>query len=174
MLVLKPKKKKRNNIFSETSFVVPHKSLRRFCPCIVAMQAVSGHRKDCDSLFLPNEVPCVNVVYIGRYFVHGIFRVLQSLHTLYALKWTQKYFDKQVLLWFLNIRRVNVPVVLFLFLPVCLCHFLDVTLFLSAYIIRRNSYFVLGKGVRLQLWTLSPTWNDSGSLCLIVLIWNLR
>lgn len=131
--------------------MVPHKSLIRFCPRIVAMQAVSGRRKDCDSLFLPNEVPCVNVVYIGRYFVHGIFRVLQSLHTQYALKWTQKYFDKQVLLWFLNIRRwVNVSVVLFLVLPVCLCHYLDVTLFLSAFIIHRNSYFILGKGVRLQ------------------------
>lgn len=69
MLILKPKKK----VLSESSFVAPHKSLKRFCPRIVAMQAVSGSRKDCDSLFLPNEVPCVNVVYMGRYFVHGIF-----------------------------------------------------------------------------------------------------
>lgn len=87
VLVLKPKKT--TTVFSETSFVVPHKSLRRFCPRIVAMQAVSGRRKDCDSLFLPNEVPCVNVVYIGRYFVHGIFPEYSSLYTQYALKWTE-------------------------------------------------------------------------------------
>lgn len=83
VLVLKPKKqqKKNNNFFSETSFVVPHKSLKRFCPRIVAMQAVSGSRKDCDSLFLLNEVPCVNVVYMRRYFVHGIFPEYFSLYT---------------------------------------------------------------------------------------------
>lgn len=45
------------------------------------MQAVSGGRKDCDSLFLLNEVPCVNVVYKGRYFVHGIFLEYFSLFT---------------------------------------------------------------------------------------------
>lgn len=72
---------KNNSIFSGTSFVVPHKSLKRFSPCIVAMQAVSGSRKDCDSLFLLNEVPCVNVVYMGRYFVHGIFPEYFSLFT---------------------------------------------------------------------------------------------
>lgn len=45
------------------------------------MQAVSGSRKDCDSLFLLNEVPCVNVVYMGRYFVHGIFPEYLGLFT---------------------------------------------------------------------------------------------
>lgn len=65
------------------------------------MQAVSGRRKDCDSLFLLNEVPCVNVVYMGRYFVHGIFPEYFSLFThKYALKWTRKYLDIKVLVIF--------------------------------------------------------------------------
>lgn len=41
----KEKKKKRE----KSSFVAPHKSPNRSCPRIVAMQAVSGSRKDCDS-----------------------------------------------------------------------------------------------------------------------------
>lgn len=45
------------------------------------MQAVCGGRKDCDSLFLLNEVPCVNVVSMGRGFVHGIFPESFSLFT---------------------------------------------------------------------------------------------
>lgn len=60
--------------------MVPHKSPKRFCPRIVAMQVVSG-RKDCDSLFLLNEVPCVNVVYMGRNFVDGRFPEYSSLFT---------------------------------------------------------------------------------------------
>lgn len=84
----------------ETRFVEQHKTLKRFCPHIVAMQAVSGSRKDCDSLFLLNEVPCVNVVYMGKYFVHGIFPEYFSLFTQYALKWTQKYLYIKVLLHF--------------------------------------------------------------------------
>lgn len=63
VLVFKTKKKREK---SETSGG-KHKNLKkkRFCPCSVAMQAISASRKDCDSLFLLNEeVPCVNVVYI--------------------------------------------------------------------------------------------------------------
>lgn len=64
MLVLKPKKREREREIRNV-FCGKHKNLKRFCPRIVAMQAVSGSRKDCDSLFLLNEeVPCVNVVYI--------------------------------------------------------------------------------------------------------------
>lgn len=78
----KEKKEKKIQLFlSETSFVVLHKSLKRFCPRIVAMQAVSGSRKDCDTLFLLNEVPCVNVVSMRRYFLHGIFPEYSSLFT---------------------------------------------------------------------------------------------
>lgn len=116
------------------------------------MQAVSGSRKDCDSLFLLNEVPCVNVVYMGKYFVHGIFPEYFSLFTQYALKWTQKYLYIKVFLhFFLIIETLGNCLIVFFIFSVCLCHYLDVTLFLSAFIIRRNSSFVLGKGVCLQL-----------------------
>lgn len=102
MLILNARKKEKkndnkNNFLSETSFVVPHKSLKRFCPHIVAMQAISGSRKDCDSLFILNEVPCVTVVYMGRYFLHGIFPEYSGLFTYrYALKWTHKYLYMKV------------------------------------------------------------------------------
>lgn len=85
------------------------------------MQAVSGGRKDCDSLFLLNEVPCVNVVYMGRYFVHGIFPEYFSLFTQYALKWTQKYLDIKVLLFLIIKRWVNVSIVFFFLLSRYAC-----------------------------------------------------
>lgn len=115
------------------------------------MQAVSGSRKDCDSLFLLNEVPCVNVVYMGKYFVHGIFPEYFSLFTQYALKWTQKYLYIKLLLHFFDHQTLGNCLIVFFIFSVCLCHYIDVTLFLSAFIICRNSSFVLGKGVCLQL-----------------------
>lgn len=78
VLILKPKKKKKS--FCLELLLWYHTKVRTDF-VLVAMQAVSGGRKDCDSLFLLNEVPCVNVVYMGRYFVHGIFPEYFSLFT---------------------------------------------------------------------------------------------
>lgn len=103
VLILPPKK----SLCPRLVCAVRHTSLKRVCPHIVAMQAVSGSRKDCDSLFLLNEVPCVNVVYMGKYFVHSIFphRVLLSFHTRYALKWTQTNPYINVVLHYFNHQR---------------------------------------------------------------------
>lgn len=82
----KPKKKEKS------SFVAQHKSLKRPCPRIVAMQAVSGSRKDWDS-FLTEWSALCECLYGEIFYTWHISRVLKSFHTRYALKWTNKYPD---------------------------------------------------------------------------------
>ena len=91
---------------------------------IVAMQASFG-RKDCDFLFFPwpNQVPFMNV-FMGRYFVHGVFPEYFNLTSKkgYALKERQRCpFEKasyfSCLFWH---RRLGTGLHCILYLlPVC-------------------------------------------------------